>query len=53
MATKCTGLTHEIAIHLLLVAESCTICSSCSRQPVRQLLDIQWYYHYLHHRRWA
>jgi hypothetical protein len=39
MAAKLTTLTHKIAIHLHLVAESCTICSSCSRRPVRKLLD--------------
>jgi hypothetical protein len=39
MATELTRLTHKIAIQLHLVAESCTICSSRSRQPVRQLLD--------------
>jgi len=32
-------LTHQIAILLHLVAESCTICSSRSRRPVRKLLD--------------
>jgi hypothetical protein len=36
---KLTRLTHKIAIPLHLVAESCTICSSRSRQPVRKLLD--------------
>jgi len=39
MATKLTRLTHKIAIQLQLVAESCTICSSCSGRPVRKLLD--------------
>jgi hypothetical protein len=39
MAAKLTRLTHKIAIHLHLVAESCTICSSRSRQPVLKLLD--------------
>jgi hypothetical protein len=39
VATKLTGLTHKIAIQLHLVAESCTICSSRSRRPVRKLLD--------------
>jgi hypothetical protein len=39
MAAKLTRLTHEIAIQLHLVAESCTICSSRSRRPVRKLLD--------------
>jgi hypothetical protein len=39
MASKPTRLTHEIAIQLHLVAESCKICSSRSRQPVRKLLD--------------
>jgi hypothetical protein len=39
MAAKLTRLTHKIAIQLNLVAESCTICSSRSRRPVRKLLD--------------
>jgi hypothetical protein len=34
MVAKLTRLTHKIAIQLHLVAESCTICSSHSRQPV-------------------
>jgi hypothetical protein len=36
---KVTRLTHKTAIQLHLVAESCTICSSRSRRPVRKLLD--------------
>jgi len=36
MEAKLTRLTH---IQLYLVAESCTICSSRSRRPVRELLD--------------
>jgi hypothetical protein len=39
MAAKLTRLTHTIAIQLHIVAESCTICSYCSRRPVRKLLD--------------
>jgi hypothetical protein len=39
MAAKLTRLVHKIAIQLLLVAESCTICTSLSRRPVRKLLD--------------
>jgi hypothetical protein len=39
MAAKLTRMTHKIAIQLHLVAESCTICSSRSRRPVRKLLD--------------
>jgi hypothetical protein len=39
MAANLTRLTHKIAIQLHLVAESCTICSSRSRRPVRKLLD--------------
>jgi hypothetical protein len=39
MAAKLTGLTHKIAIKPHLMAESCTICSSRSRRPVRKLLD--------------
>jgi len=31
MAVKLTRQTHEVAIQLHLVAESCTICSSRSR----------------------
>jgi len=32
-------MTHKVAIQLHLVADSCTICSSRSRYPVRKLLD--------------
>jgi hypothetical protein len=39
MAAKLTRLIHKIAIQLDLVAESCTICSSRPRRPVRELLD--------------
>jgi hypothetical protein len=39
MTAKLTRLTHKIAIQLRLVAESCTVCSSRSRRPVRKLLD--------------
>jgi hypothetical protein len=39
-ATNLTRLTYKIAIQLHLVTESCTICSSRSRRPVRKLLDI-------------
>jgi hypothetical protein len=39
MEVNLTRLTHKIAIQLHLVAESCTICSSRSRRPVRKLLD--------------
>jgi hypothetical protein len=35
---KLTRLTHKIAIQLHLVAESCTIFSSCSRRLVRKIL---------------
>jgi hypothetical protein len=44
MAAKLTRLTHKIATQLHLVAESCTICSSRSRRPVRKLLDNPSYY---------
>jgi hypothetical protein len=44
MAAKLTRLTHEIAIQLHLVAESCAICSSRSRRPVRKLLDTPSYF---------
>jgi hypothetical protein len=43
MVAKLTRLTHKIAIQLHLVAESCTICSSRSRRPVRKILDIKSY----------
>jgi hypothetical protein len=41
MAAKLTRLKKKkkIATQLHLVAESCTICSSRSRRPVRELLD--------------
>jgi hypothetical protein len=40
MAEKLTRMTHKIAIQPPhLVAESCTICSSRYRRPVRKLLD--------------
>jgi hypothetical protein len=39
MAAKLTRMTYKIAIQLHLVAESCTICCSRSRRPVRKLLD--------------
>jgi hypothetical protein len=39
MAAKQTRLTHKIAIQLQLLAESSTICSSCSKRPFRKLLD--------------
>jgi hypothetical protein len=37
MAAKLTRLTHKMAMQLHLVAESCTVCSSRSRRPVRKL----------------
>jgi hypothetical protein len=43
MAAKLTRLTHTIAIQLHLVAESCTICSSRCRRPVRKLFVIPSY----------
>jgi len=43
MAEKLTRLTHKIAIQLQLVAESCAICSSHSRWPIRKLLDTPLY----------
>jgi hypothetical protein len=39
MTAKLTRLTHKIAIKLHVVTESCTICITCSRRPVRELLD--------------
>jgi len=44
MAAKLTRLTHTIAIQLQLVAESCAICSSHSRRPVRKILVIPSYF---------
>jgi len=38
VVAKLTRLTHKIAIQLHLMAESCTICSSCFRWPVQKLL---------------
>jgi hypothetical protein len=43
MATELTRLTHKVEIQLYLVAESCTICTSRSRQPVRKLLNTTLY----------
>jgi len=37
MAAKLSRLTHRIATQLHLVTESCIICSSRSRWPVRKL----------------
>jgi len=45
MAAKPTRLIHRIPIQLHLLAESCNICSSHSRQPVRKLLDTLSYVH--------
>jgi len=39
MAAKFTRLTHKIATQPNLVADSFTICISCSRRSVRKLLD--------------
>jgi len=50
MEAKLTRLTHKIAIQLHLVAENCTICSSCSRRPVRKLLDTPSYPKLCHER---
>jgi hypothetical protein len=36
---KLSRLTHEIAIQLHLVAESCVICSFRSKWPARKLLN--------------
>jgi hypothetical protein len=43
IAEKLTRLTHKIVIQLHLLAESCTVCNSRSRWPVRKLLDIPSY----------
>jgi hypothetical protein len=48
MAKKLIRLTHKIATQLHLVAENCTICSSRSRRPVRELLDTPPYMHVTH-----
>jgi len=39
MGAELAILTHKITMQLYLVAESCTICSSRSRLPVRKPLD--------------
>jgi len=39
VVAKLTRLSHKIVIQLPLVAEGCTICSSRSGLPVRELLD--------------
>jgi len=51
MAAKFNRLTHKIAIQLHLVAESCTICSSSFRPPVRKLLDTPLFYSCPRHER--
>jgi len=38
LVAELTRLTHKIAIQQHLMVESCTICSSRSRRPVRKLL---------------
>jgi len=43
MTAKLTRLTHKMAIQLHLMAESCTLCNSRSRRPVRKLLDTPLY----------
>jgi hypothetical protein len=43
MASKLTRLTHKITIQPHLVADSCIICSSRSRRPVRKHLDTSSY----------
>jgi hypothetical protein len=45
MASEFTRLIHKIAIELHLVAESCTICSSRSRRPIRKHVDTPSYYY--------
>jgi hypothetical protein len=50
MAAKLTRQNHKIAIQLHLVAESCTICNSRSRRPVRKLLDTLSYNPSVHNR---
>jgi len=46
MMAKLIRMTHKIVIQPHLVAESCTICSSCSRRPVQKLLDVPSYMSY-------
>jgi len=46
MAENFTRLTHKIAMKLHLVADSCTICNSRFRRPVRKLLDTPSYLQY-------
>jgi len=48
MAAKLSRLTLKVAIRLHLVVESCTICSSNSRPPVRKLLVTLSYSYSLH-----
>jgi len=44
MAAQLTRLTEKIAIKLHLMGETCTICSSRYRRPVRKLLYTPSYY---------
>jgi len=43
MAAKLPRMTHKM-MHLHVVTESCTLCSSRSRRPVRKLLDTPSYF---------
>jgi hypothetical protein len=43
MVAKLTRLTHKITIQLHLMADSCIICSSRCRRPVRKLSNIPSY----------
>jgi hypothetical protein len=43
MAANLTWLNTEIYTQMHVVAESCTVCSSSSRRPVRKLLDTPTY----------
>jgi len=45
MVVKFTRLTHKIAMQLHLLTKNCTIRSSCSRRPVRKLLDTPSYFY--------
>jgi len=49
MAAKLTRLTHKMALQLQLLAESCTICGSRFRRPVRKLLVTPLYIKLLSH----
>jgi hypothetical protein len=47
IAANLTRLTHKIVIQVHIMVESCTICCSRSRRPVRKLLDTTSYFYML------